>query len=108
VFFAPQLLDPSDVANYIFDATFYFIYTGARQSGVYDYCDPSVFDDISDEQLTAVLFGDPSIVDVVDEMQPSMPLKPEASVAEISRLTTNTPWRSSARPWRTTTRTRAI
>ena len=88
VFFAPQLLDPSDVANYIFDATFYFIYTGARQSGVYDYCDPSVFDDISDDQLTAVMFGDPSIVDVVDELQPSMPLKPEASIAEISRLTT--------------------
>ena len=84
---APSL-DPVEIANYIFDATFYFIYTGARQSGVYDYCEPSVFDDISDEQLTAVLFGDPTIVDVVDELQPSMPLKPEASVAEISRLTT--------------------
>ncbi|WP_148288660.1 alpha/beta hydrolase family protein [Ilumatobacter nonamiensis] len=80
--------DPSDVANYIFDATFYFTYTGARQSGVYDYCDSSVFDEISDEQLTAVLFGNPAIVDVVDELRPAMPLKPEASVAEISRLTT--------------------
>lgn len=87
-FFAPQLLDPSEIANYIFDATFYFVYTGARQSGIYDYCEPSVFDDISDEQLTAVLFGDSTIVDVVDELQPSMPLKPEASIAEISRLTT--------------------
>ncbi len=80
--------DPSDVANYIFDATFYFIYTGARNSGVYDYCEPSVFDDISDEQLTAVMFGDPTIVDVVDELRSSMPLKPEASVAETARLTT--------------------
>ncbi len=80
--------DPSDVANYIFDATFYFIYTGARESGVYDYCDPSVFDDISDAQLTAVMFGNPTILSVRDELRPSMPLKPEASVAEISRLTT--------------------
>ena len=61
--------DPSDVANYIFDATFYFTYTGARQSGVYDYCEPSVFDDVSDEQLTAVMFGDPTIIDVVDELR---------------------------------------
>lgn len=89
VFFgAAGAFDPSDVANYIFDATFYFIYTGARNSGVYDYCDPSVFDDLSDEQLTAVMFGNPTILDVVDELQPSMPLKPEASVAETTRLTT--------------------
>ncbi len=80
-------LDPSDIADYIFDATFYFIYTGARQSGVYDYCDPSVFDDISDEQLVDVLFGDPAILAVRDELLDSMPLKPEASIAETTRLT---------------------
>jgi dienelactone hydrolase len=84
---AAPAFDPSDVANYIFDATFYFVYTGPRQSGVYDYCEPSVFDDISDAQLQAVLFGDPTILDVRDELIGSMPLKPEASIAEITRVT---------------------
>jgi dienelactone hydrolase len=81
-------LDPSDIADYIFDATFYFSYTGRRESGVYDYCEPSVFDGISDEQLVAVLFGDPRILGVRDELRDSMPLKPEASIAETTRLTT--------------------
>lgn len=80
-------LDRSDVANYIFDATFYFSYTGRRESGVFDYCDPSVFDGISDAQLTSVLFGDPRILAVRDELIGSMPLKPEASIAETTRMT---------------------
>ena len=80
-------LDRSDVANYIFDATFYFSYTGRRESGVFDYCDPSVFDGISDAQLVSVLFGDPRILAVRDELVGSMPLKPEASIAETTRLT---------------------
>jgi hypothetical protein len=84
---AAGTLNPSDIANYIFDATFYFIYTGARESGVYDYCEPSVFDDISDEQLVDVLFGNPAILAVRDELRDSMPLKPEASIAETTRLT---------------------
>ncbi|MEO6571960.1 MAG: hypothetical protein ABIO83_10485, partial [Ilumatobacteraceae bacterium] len=80
-------LDPNDVANYIFDATFYFSYTGRRESGVYDYCPPSAFDGISDQQLTSVLFGDPRILAVRDELIGSMPLKPEASIAELTRMT---------------------
>jgi dienelactone hydrolase len=79
--------DPTDIADWVFPATFYFTYTGARQSGVYDYCEPSVFDDISDEQLVAVMFGDPQILEVKAELIDSMPLKPEASVAETARLT---------------------
>ena len=79
--------NPTDDANYVFPATFYWIYTGTRNSGVYDYCERSSFDKISDEQLIAALFGDPSILDVRDELLPSMPLKPEASVAEITRTT---------------------
>ncbi|MDJ0780138.1 MAG: hypothetical protein QNJ85_19890 [Gammaproteobacteria bacterium] len=85
VFFAPQLLDPSDLANYGFTSTFYWIYTGTRNSGVYDYCEPSTFDNLSDEVLIDVLFGNPDILAVRDELLPSMPLKPEASVEEITR-----------------------
>jgi len=80
-------LNPSDIANYIFDATFYWTYTGSRNSGVYDYCEPSVFDNISDQQLVATLFGNPDILAVRDELIGSMPLKPEASIAEVTRLT---------------------
>ncbi len=78
---------PSDDANYVFTATFYWIYTGDRNSGVYDYCEASSFDNISDAQLIAARFGNPSILAVRDELLPSMPLKPEASVEEISRTT---------------------
>jgi dienelactone hydrolase len=87
VFFNPASLAPSDVANYVFDATFYFSYTGARESGVYDYCDASVFNGISDAQLTATLFGDPSIVSVKHELQDLMPMRPELSIAETTRVT---------------------
>ena len=79
--------DPRDIANYLFTATFYWIYSGTRNSGVYDYCEPAVFDNLSDEVLTGVLFGDSSIIDVRDELIGSMPLKPEASIAEITRTT---------------------
>jgi dienelactone hydrolase len=87
IFFASGSLDPNDIANYIFTATFYWTYTGPRNSGVYDYCQPSNFDNISDQQLIAALFGDASIVDVRDELIGSMPLKPEASIAEVTRTT---------------------
>lgn len=79
--------NPSDDANYVFAATFYWIYTGDRNSGVYDYCEASTFDNISDAQLTAVRFGNSSILAVRDELVGSMPLKPEASIAEITRTT---------------------
>ena len=87
VFFAPETLDPSDLANYGFTSTFYWIYTGTRNSGVYDYCEPSTFDNLSDEVLVDVLFGNPDILAVRDELIGSMPLKPEASIAEITRTT---------------------
>jgi len=74
----------SDWANFWFPATFYFTYTGPRQSGVYDYCDPSVFDGISDAQLVAVNWWDPAILDVRDELIGLMPLKPEASIEETT------------------------
>ncbi len=83
----PRVLEKSDIANFIFDATFYFTYTGSRQSGVYDYCDGSVFDGISDAQLNSVFFGPSDIVAVKNELKPLMPLKPELSLAETTRLT---------------------
>ncbi|MCB2042978.1 MAG: hypothetical protein KDH48_20540, partial [Rhodoferax sp.] len=87
VFTNPTALDPSDIANFIFDSTFYFTYTGSRQAGVYEYCDASVFDGISDAQLESVFFGPSDIVAVKNELQPLMPLKPEVSLDEITRLT---------------------
>ena len=86
-FIAPSTLSPTDIANFTFDATFYFSYTGARESGLYDYCDASVFDGISDAQLVASLFGDSSILAVRDELKPLMPLRPEVSIATTSNLT---------------------
>jgi hypothetical protein len=86
-FINPSLLKPSDIANWVFDATFYFSYTGARESGLYDYCDASVFTGISDAQLVATLFGDPGILAVRNELQPLMPMRPEVSIAETTRLT---------------------
>ena len=90
MFFGPAAiagLNRNDVANYVFDATFYFIYTGSRESGVYEYCDASVFDGISDAQLRAVNFGSPAILAVRDELKGLMPMKPEVSIAETTRLT---------------------
>jgi dienelactone hydrolase len=86
-FFPPGFIDRNDAANYLFAATFYWIYTGDRNSGVYDYCEAADFANISDEQLTAVRFGDDSILAVRDELIDSLPLKPEASIAEITRTT---------------------
>jgi dienelactone hydrolase len=87
VFGNPASVAPSDFANFIFPATFYWTYTGPRNSGVYDYCEPSVFDNISDEVLVDVLFFDSSILSVRDELIDSMPLKPGASIAEVTRTT---------------------
>jgi dienelactone hydrolase len=86
-FINPSVLKPSDIANWVFDATFYFTYTGARESGLYDYCDASVFTGISDAQLVATLFGDPGILAVRNELQPLMPMRPEVSIATTTRLT---------------------
>jgi dienelactone hydrolase len=86
-FFPPGAIDRNDAANYLFAATFYWIYTGDRNSGVYDYCEAADFANISDEQLEAVRFGDDSILEVRDELIGSLPLKPEASIAEITRTT---------------------
>ena len=90
LFFGPAAiasLNRNDVANYVFDATFYFIYTGARESGVYEYCDAAAFDGISDAQLVTVNFGNPGILAVRDELKSLMPMKPEVSIAETTRLT---------------------
>ena len=86
-FIDPSVLNRSDIANFVFDATFYFSYTGARESGIYDYCDASVFDGISDAQLVVSLYGDPAILAVRDELKPLMPMRPEVSIAETTRLT---------------------
>jgi predicted dienelactone hydrolase len=87
VFVDSSVLDPADLANWGFTATFYWIYTGDRNSGVYDYCEASDFAKINDAQLVAARFGSPSILPVRDELVPLVPLKPEASIAETTRTT---------------------
>jgi dienelactone hydrolase len=86
-FINPAALNSSDIANYVFDATFYFSYTGPRELGVYNYCEASVFNGISDAQLVAVQFGNPQILAAKSELQGFMPLEPEVAIAETTRLT---------------------
>jgi dienelactone hydrolase len=86
-FIDPSILSPSDIANFVFDATFYWSYTGSYELGVYNFCDGSVFDGVSDAQLQAVLFGNPQILAAKSSLQPSMPLEPELSINETTRLT---------------------
>ena len=85
-FIDPSSLAPSDIANFVFDATFYFSYTGPRESGVYDYCEPTVFSGVTDAQLTAIMYGDPTIVADVAALRPVMPLKPEVSIGATARI----------------------
>jgi dienelactone hydrolase len=86
-FINPAPLNPTDIADYVFDATFYFSYTGPRELGIYNFCPASVFDGISDAQLVSVLFGDPQILTVKSGLAGSMPLEPELPISETTRLT---------------------
>ena len=86
-FIDPSILNPSDIANFVFDSTFYWTYTGPYQLGVYNFCDPSVFAGVSDAQLQAVLFGNPQILAAKAALQPSMPLERELPISETTRLT---------------------
>jgi hypothetical protein len=87
IFINSSAFSSADIVNYVYDATFYFSYTGSRETGVYDYCEPSAFNGISDAQLESVVFGDSSILTAKSELQPLMPLKPEVSITETTRLT---------------------
>jgi dienelactone hydrolase len=86
-FINPATLNPSDIANFVFDSTFYWTYTGPYELGVYNYCDGSVFDGVSDAQLQAVLFGNPQILTAKSELQDAMPLERELPITEMVRLT---------------------
>lgn len=86
-FVDPSILNPSDIANFVFDATFYWSYTGPYELGVYNFCDGSVFDGVSDAQLQAILFGNPQILAAKSSLQPSMPLEPELPITKTTRLT---------------------
>jgi dienelactone hydrolase len=86
-FISPSGLNPSDIANFVFDSTFYWSYTGPYELGVYNFCDASVFEGVSDAQLQAVLFGNPQILAAVSALQPSMPLERELPISETTRLT---------------------
>ena len=88
-FIDPSSLNPSDIANFVFDATFYWSYTGAYELGVYNFCDGSVFDGVSDAQLETVLYGSSGILAARDALQGSMPLEPELPIAETTRLTSD-------------------
>jgi dienelactone hydrolase len=88
-FIDPSGLHPSDIANYTFDATFYWSYTGAYELGVYNFCDGSVFNGVTDAQLQAVMYGNPQILTAKQTLQGAMPLERELPIAETSRLTTD-------------------
>lgn len=87
VFSDPGSFSPSDIANYVFDATFYWVYTGPYEDGVYNFCGPSVFNGVTDAQLTAVLFGNPQIVTAKNELEQDMPLERQLPIAESTELT---------------------
>lgn len=86
-FIDPATLNPSDIANYVFDATFYWSYTGPFDLGVYNFCEGSVFDGVSDAQLQAVLFGNAQVLTAKRELQGAMPLERELPITETTRLT---------------------
>ena len=88
-FINPSTLNPSDIANFTFDSTFYWSYTGPYEDGVYNFCDGSVFTGVSDAQLQAVLFGNPQILVAESALVGSMPLERELPIAEQTRLTTD-------------------
>ena len=88
-FINPSTLNPSDIANFTFDSTFYWSYTGPYEDGVYNFCDGSVFTGVSDAQLQAVLFGNPQILVAKSALVGSMPLERELPIAEQTRLTTD-------------------
>lgn len=87
VFIDPNALNPSDIANFVFDSTFYWSYTGPYELGVYNYCDGAVFDGVTDAQLQAVMFGNPQILAAKAQLQAAMPLERELPIAETTRLT---------------------
>jgi hypothetical protein len=87
-FIDPATLSRTDIANWVFDAAFYFSYTGPRELGVYNYCDPSAFDGITDAQLVSVLFGNSQILTAKSELLGSMPLASELPISETTHLTT--------------------
>lgn len=86
-FINPSALNPSDIANFVFDATFYWSYTGPYELGVYNFCDGSVFDGVTDAQLQGVLFGNPQILTAKTELQSDMPLERELPITEMTRVT---------------------
>jgi len=86
-FLDPTALGPSDIANWVFDSTFYFAYTGPWELGVYNFCGASVFDDVSDAQLVSVLYGNSQILTAKSELIGSMPLETQLPIEETTRLT---------------------
>lgn len=87
VFSDPGAFNPSDIANYVFDSTFYWSYTGPYEDGVYNFCPASVFDGVSDAQLQAVLFGNPQILAAKQQLEADMPLERQLPIAESTELT---------------------
>ncbi len=88
-FIDPAALSGSDIANWVFDSTFYFAYTGPWELGVYNFCSASVFNGVSDAQLVSVLFGNSQILTAKSELIGSMPLETQLPIEEISSLTTH-------------------
>ena len=87
VFSDPGAFNPSDIANYVFDSTFYWSYTGPYEDGVYNFCPASVFSGVSNAQLQAVLFGNPQILTAKQQLESDMPLERQLPIAESTELT---------------------
>jgi dienelactone hydrolase len=85
----PGNFNRSVLADYVFDATFYWSYTGPYELGLYNFCKGSVFDGVSNGQLIASLFGNTEILKARDALQPFMPLEPELPISETARLTSD-------------------
>ena len=85
-FIDPAALNPSDIANWVFDATFYWSYTGPYELGVYNFCEGSVFDGVSDAQLQSVLYGNAQILTAKSELEGAMPLERALPITETTRL----------------------
>ena len=83
----PASFKPTDIANYVFDATFYWAYTGPYEDAVYNFCEGSVFARVSDAQLKAIMFGNAQIVTAKDGLQGDMPLERELPISETTSLT---------------------
>lgn len=82
----PAAFNASAIADFAFDATFYWSYTGPYELGAYNFCKPAVFDNVGNGQLIATLFGNGAILKARDALLPEMPLERALPVEKTTRI----------------------